>query len=295
LACRRELTGGEEEGRPVWNLDFRFKNPRLVAADVPGQGRKPVWYLWYEVTNNTGEEHTFLPDFELVVGDKVHRDVVLPVVQETIRRLEDPAQLFDVKNSVTVAADPILPRHRSAEKRGAVGIALWDGVGPSIREFTIFVSGLSNAWSRSDDVVRRKVLKISFKRADDEMLPLGRAEWVYRSVKEGQDGPDDPQGEVKRLIRQVSGRLGALEQEEADWERKRGRLLMRLRLTEGEMEKASGNAALLAKTKKELEREIAACDAQVTARALARVSQKKRLEELGKLLLKTPGKPSRNP
>jgi len=178
LTARRDLRREEgEEDKKGWQLDFKFKNPRLVTVDVPGQGRKTFWYLWYDVVNNTGEPHTFVPDFELVIGDKVHRDVVLPKIQEAIRRLEDPDRDFDVKNSVTIAAQPIPPLKRGAVKKAEAGVAIWVGVDPAPKCFTVFVSGLSSSWSRAaGQAVRRQVLKINFKRADDEILPTGPAE-----------------------------------------------------------------------------------------------------------------------
>src|SRR5262249_35436996 len=54
----------------IWVLDFRFKDPRLITVDIPGRGKKVVWYLWYQVINNTKEPRTFIPDFELVTHDK---------------------------------------------------------------------------------------------------------------------------------------------------------------------------------------------------------------------------------
>src|SRR5580704_14296644 len=59
-----------ELGEKLWVLQFRFKDPRLIIVDIPGKGKKVVWYLWYQVINNTGEPRTFIPEFELVTLDK---------------------------------------------------------------------------------------------------------------------------------------------------------------------------------------------------------------------------------
>src|SRR5438552_15652053 len=60
----------------VWALDFRFKDPRLIKVNSPGQGTRIYWYLWYQVINRTGEPRTFAPTFELVTLDYpgVYRD-----------------------------------------------------------------------------------------------------------------------------------------------------------------------------------------------------------------------------
>ena len=68
----------------TWVLEFKFKDPRIITVDVPGRGKKVVYYLWYQVINKTAQAHTFIPDFELVTHDRhtVHHDQVLPKVQE---------------------------------------------------------------------------------------------------------------------------------------------------------------------------------------------------------------------
>jgi hypothetical protein len=183
------------EGK-IWALDFRFKDPRLITVDVPGRGRKVCWYLWYQVINRSKEARTFIPDFELVTLDKntVHRDQILPKVQEAIREVEDPTDALKIKNSVTIAAEPIPPSKQDATPRAITGVAIWDDVDPDTTRFSIFVSGLSNGWSVTDPippdtkpVVRRKTLQLNFKRlgdrfatASNEIQFVEPAQWVYR-------------------------------------------------------------------------------------------------------------------
>src|SRR3712207_2794530 len=80
----------DKEG--TWTLDFVFKNPRTITVDIPGRGKTTVWYLWYQVTNNTGAPRFFNPTFEWVTLDRntSHTDEVLPKVQEAIAKVEDP-------------------------------------------------------------------------------------------------------------------------------------------------------------------------------------------------------------
>jgi hypothetical protein len=183
----------------IWALDFRFKDPRLISVDVPGRGRKVCWYLWYQVINKSKEPHSFIPDFELVTLDKntIHRDQILPKVQEAVRQLEDPTDFLKIKNSVTIAAEPIPPSKPEATPRTVTGVALWDDVDPDTTRFSIFVSGLSNGWSVTDPippdtnpVVRRKTLQLNFKRLGDRYYQDSReiqfiepAQWVYRGSK----------------------------------------------------------------------------------------------------------------
>jgi len=183
-------------GSKVWVFDFKFKGPRLIKVDVPGRGQKVCWYLWYQVINNTGEPRTFIPDFELVTHDRgtVHHDQILPKVQDAIRQVEDPTDFYKIKNSVTMAAEPIPPSRPNAAPRPVTGVAIWDDVDPDSNRYSIFIAGLSNGWAVTDPippdtkpVVRRKTLQLDFKRLGDRYLQrseeirfVAPAHWIYR-------------------------------------------------------------------------------------------------------------------
>jgi len=184
-----------QDKEDVWVLDFQFKAPRVITVDIPGRGKKTVWYLWYQVINKTGQPRTFIPDFELVTLDRstVHHDQVLPAVQAEIAKIEDPTGYFNVKNSVTIAAEPIPSSKPDANPIAVTGIAIFPDIvekaGDTTR-FSIFVSGLSNGWSvDKDNMLRRKTLQLNFRRYADARIQDNRAfqfvppnEWIYRAT-----------------------------------------------------------------------------------------------------------------
>jgi hypothetical protein len=190
----------DKEG--IWALHFRFFDPRILTADVPGEGRKIVWYMRYSVMNITPEgqvpeSHTFVPDFELVSIDRntVHRDVVIPAVQDQIAKIEDPTGRLNFKNSVTISQTPIPPSRPNAVPTAINGLAIWTDVYDRARDtnrFDVFVSGLSNGWSIDDkQIIRRKTLELPFKRLTDErvgdstdirFLDNPGPQWIYRAT-----------------------------------------------------------------------------------------------------------------
>ncbi len=213
---KSEASALDDPKLDVWALDFRFKDPRLIKVNIPGRGTRICWYLWYQVINRTKEPRTFIPEFELVTHDTpgVYRDEVLPAVQEAIKKLEDPTGYQDIKNSVTIAANPIPVSRPAGEAfpRAVTGVAIWDGTPADPKErdgtkndladstrFSIFVSGLSNGWVLVDPivagvgkqeppVVRRKTLQLNFKRLGDRYTLDSRQinfvappEWIYRA------------------------------------------------------------------------------------------------------------------
>ncbi len=183
----------------IWVLDFKFKDPRLIKVNVPGRGQKVCWYLWYQVINYSKEPQTLIPDFELVTHDRntVHHDQILPAVQEAIRQIEDPHDILKIKNSVTIANDPIPVSRPEAAPRPVTGVAIWDDVNPDSTRYSIFVQGLSNGWALTDPippdtkpVVRRKTLQLNFRRPGDryemkseEIRFEPPAQWIYRGSK----------------------------------------------------------------------------------------------------------------
>ena len=179
----------------VWALSFRFKDPRLLTVSVKGRGKKVVWYMWYQVINNTKEPRLFMPHFELVTLDKhsLHKDQVLPEAEEAIKRVEDPTGYLDIKNSVSIGQQLIPVSKEDAAPRAITGVAIWDDIfadQPDTKRFSIFVSGLSNGWSKDDrGVYRVKTLQLNFKRLSDryhldsEVKWISPAEWIYRATE----------------------------------------------------------------------------------------------------------------
>src|SRR5262245_6012451 len=192
---RSEASDLDDPKQDVWALDFRFKDPRIIKVNIPGRGTRICYYMWYQVVNRTKEPRVFIPEFELVTIDPpgVYRDEVLPAVQEAIKKAEDRTGYQDIKNSVTIAAEPIPPSRPAGEAfpRAVTGVAIWDGTpaDPAKRDakvrdltessrFSIFVSGLSNGWVLVDPitsagakseppVVKRKTLQLDFQRMGD--------------------------------------------------------------------------------------------------------------------------------
>jgi hypothetical protein len=216
----------DEKGNSVvWMLDFQFRDPRVIRnVNIPGRGPRDVWYLWYQVSNATGEDRIFIPNFVWVCHgeETVHHDKILPTAQQAIQQFEDPNRDEDVKNSVTISAKAIpntpefLNGRRIAFPRTVTGVAMWDDVNalfdernqklkdnPFI-EFSIFVYGLSDGWTQIDGhdgkpLVRRKTLQLKFKRRGDEFNArseeieyLGH-KWIYATS----DLPPASKEEVK--------------------------------------------------------------------------------------------------
>ncbi len=221
-AVELKKTASDKDG--IWVLDFHFKDPRVVPVDIPGRGRRLVWYLWYQVANTRtgnpgGQPQRFIPDFIWKCNDEdtAHHDQYLPSAQRVVQKIEDPAGILDIKNSVTISKDPIPfskefndKDERIAWPKMVTGVATW--IVPTAEEaangkqdphdinrrstnFTISVYGLSDGYTRVDGpdgkpITQRKTLRLDFKRLGDQSDPNAgqirfvRYEWVYATSED---------------------------------------------------------------------------------------------------------------
>ena len=196
-----------------WVLDFRFKNLRLIQVDVPGGGKKLMWYLTYTVANPTDQEHTFIPDFELAAADKEgrHDQLLSAAIRQAIEQIEDPDGAIGrvhLKNSVTIAADPLPPTKPGAAAKATAGVATWDHLDADGGPFSLYVGGLSNAWAADEErQVRRKTLRLDFREDGGQMRLVGEPQWLYRPSKAAAPEPADQADELRRTIADLRRQL----------------------------------------------------------------------------------------
>ena len=181
----------------IWTLNFKFKDPRIIDVEIPARGKTRVWYMFYQVYNNSGEPRQFVPQFEIVTLDKntSHIDEVLPSVQDEIIKLEDPQDKLKIKNSVTIGKDLIPISRADAFPRMVSGVVIWPDIAekaPRTSRFSVFISGLSDGWVKDDNgVIRRKTLQINYRRSTDgrgidtsdlKLDPETPFRWIYRAT-----------------------------------------------------------------------------------------------------------------
>jgi RNA polymerase sigma factor (sigma-70 family) len=227
-----------QDAKDIWTLDFRFKDPRAINGQLPDGGKITAWYLTFQVLNNTAAPRTAILDFELHIdGQPAAQDVVLPTVVEAIARVEDPNRLLGLKNTITLADDPIAPNKKDGLPAGPWAVATWDLSKLDCQRFSIFVGGLSNGWVGVEEqggkrlLVRRKTLQLNFKRVGDKYEFVAPPEWIYRGTKllsvDGTKDADARPEETKRLLAEIAKSkksIADLEQQRKDWFDERARL-----------------------------------------------------------------------
>jgi hypothetical protein len=175
----------------IWVLDFTFRPLRIKTIDVPGKGRRQIFYLYYKVVNRTGQPRMFVPQFYMVneKGQKFE-DQVIPEVIPLIKNREDTT--IPVLGAVDVVG--MLPPSTKPNIEDAVyGVACWEKWDPKSDRFSIYVRGLSDGYvevpaeSGGKPTARYKTLRIDFIRRGDEhnlsekeiQLADPPYQWVY--------------------------------------------------------------------------------------------------------------------
>lgn len=230
----RGLQRGERRVDPVqlpldtdqtWTLHFRYKPPRYALVrgfDKDGNPvDQPVWYMWFQVYNRSGEPVYCQPEFELVTRDlnTAHVDEPQPFIVDQLRKREDPTVgpdapngVLNLKGTIDISRRPIPPSKPDAYPKLVSGLAVWTDMGekaPGTNRFSVYVTGLSNGVAEEKvpggpTLVKKKALRLDFFRPVDDRRPEaadvqpddanGPSEaWVYRTATElKRKGPTAP-------------------------------------------------------------------------------------------------------
>jgi hypothetical protein len=162
-----------------WELDFVHAVPERIVVDTGNGPPRAYWYVTYTVTNNTGQERTFLPWFEMLTKDGkiIRSDQSIPFqVFEAIKHREGSKML----EPFTQMGGEIL----LGEDQAKDGVAIWLEPTTEMGRFSIFVTGLcGEAITMTDDagaelstpegkpIILRKTLQLNYMVPGDELYP----------------------------------------------------------------------------------------------------------------------------
>jgi hypothetical protein len=122
-----------------WQLDATFHDILPIQVNVGGQDApRTFWYLRYTITNKTGQDRVFVPEFILYTDTgqvlRAGHNIPSEVFQAIKQQLNDPL-LLDLPDM----AGRVLQGPENAKE----GVAIWNDFDPNAGAFDVFVSGLS--------------------------------------------------------------------------------------------------------------------------------------------------------
>lgn len=123
-----------------WELDFKFQDLKRIQVCVPGQRPRVYWYMIYTVTNNTGQDVVFHPEFSLVTNTLQ----VLPAMVDV-----DPEVLTAIKNEYSATypwlehPNKVVGKLLQGKDNARDAVAIWPDFDPKASLIDVFVGGLS--------------------------------------------------------------------------------------------------------------------------------------------------------
>jgi len=122
-----------------WQIDATFGELLPIQVKLPSESLpRTFWYIRYKVTNNTGQDRVFIPEFILYTdtGQVIRAGEKVPAeVFHAIKELYGDPLLLDAAS----VAGKLLQGADNAKE----GVAVWTDFDPQAASFDVFVSGLS--------------------------------------------------------------------------------------------------------------------------------------------------------
>ena len=185
-----------------WQIKFEHSGPKRIVVAVPGSDVPTAyWYMTFTVTNQTDQEISFLPVFDMVTdtGSAIRSDKDIPAeVFAAVKKRERKATLEPMEK--------IAGRLLIGEDQSRDGVAIWPEPLKRMGSFQIFAGGLSGEsvfmkngeefkvkdWTTVTDEERkqlstlRKTLQMNYQIPGDEIRPQNATviskgeEWIMR-------------------------------------------------------------------------------------------------------------------
>jgi hypothetical protein len=120
-----------------WELTFKHGPVERLVTPVDGKN-KTFWFMRYTVSNNSGKDILFTPDFQLVTDTGQATEAFKNVPNSVFEKVK---ALY--KNPLLLSPNNILGKLLQGDDNAKDGVIIFGDVDPNGRKFQIFVSGLS--------------------------------------------------------------------------------------------------------------------------------------------------------
>jgi hypothetical protein len=123
-----------------WELQFKFQDLKRVTICLPGEGEKTYWYMVYTVTNNTGSDVTFHPEFTIVTNTLQERKSMVDVAPEVFSKIQS-----EYKNTYPWLENPskVIGKVLQGKDNARDSVAIWPDFDPKATSVDVYVGGLS--------------------------------------------------------------------------------------------------------------------------------------------------------
>jgi hypothetical protein len=167
-----------------WQFEFEAHDFSLYTDPTEG---KSFWYFTYTVTNKSGEDRRWAPQFDLFADDG---QILSSGYGVPDRVTDDILELLG--NPLLETQTGILGELLQGETNAKDGLVIWSAENLGVTEVTMFISGLSGESVRvknpdtKEDTVLRKTLRRDYvvpgepEAREGKPIELVQEEWIMR-------------------------------------------------------------------------------------------------------------------
>ncbi|MEI8196674.1 MAG: hypothetical protein WCI73_12250 [Phycisphaerae bacterium] len=148
----------------TWELSFKYQAPERIVLTVPGKTEpQTFWYFRYTVTNNTGKDLLFTPEFQLLTDTG---QILTSGKNGANAAYDDIKKLY--KGTLMDSPIQILGKLLQGDDNAKESVAIFTGVETDARIYKFQVSGLSGDTAAVENplthekVVLRKTLVVTY-------------------------------------------------------------------------------------------------------------------------------------
>lgn len=145
-----------------WQLDIKYGNLQRIFVNIDGKD-KPFWFLRYTVTNNSGKDVLFTPNFEIVADTGEVTPAFKDVPNAVFQQIKQ-----NYGNSLLMSPTDIYGKLLQGEDNAKDGVAIFPALDSDARDFQLFVTGLSGETAEVKNpvtgkpVILQKALELDF-------------------------------------------------------------------------------------------------------------------------------------
>jgi hypothetical protein len=123
-----------------WELQFKFQPIQRIKVAIPGQGERTFWYVVYTVTNNTGKDVVFQPEFTVVTDALKVLNANINVAPEVFKAIQK-----QYKQTYPFLQHPreLIGKLGQGADNAKDSIAVWPDFSGPVSSFDLYVGGLS--------------------------------------------------------------------------------------------------------------------------------------------------------
>jgi len=182
----------------TWQMDIRIQgDPQRIVIQFPGFAQpKAYWYLPYTITNNTGRDVEYYPEFEVFTDTfklyKAGRGVRKAVFNAIRQRYNETIPLMESEELVT-------GRILQGEDNARDSVIIFEEIDPNATSVKIFIAGLSNeatmiespvykdsATGKGQSILLKKTLMLQYQmpgdalNQDQKVMLYRSRQWIMR-------------------------------------------------------------------------------------------------------------------